>query len=133
MDVENDACTAPILLSRLLPETKLIFIVRNPSERLWSDFWYTCSKRKLRDNFGKMPHAFQELYWNAPDSFHDYAMNEIEDFKKCIKRSQIHLECVMKANSEVGMLSACKKVRLGLSLYYYHLKNGTSYFHEIKF
>ena len=128
VDLEKDICIAPVLISRLLPATKFIFIVRNPAERLWSDFWYTCSKTRVLDKSGTVTHEFKKMYSNAPELFHNYTVREIEKFNNCLLTSRSHFECVVNANSDVGILSACNKVRLGLSLYYYHLVKWYSLF-----
>ncbi len=122
MDIVKNACMTPLLLYRLLPETKFIFIVRNPIDRLWSDFWYTCSKRIKFDESKRLTAAMQYMYLNASSIFHNYTISEIKKFKRCMTRHNSGLKCVMKANSEIGKLSACKAVRLGLSIYYHHLK-----------
>jgi len=120
-DREVNSCIAPMLFSRLLPKTKFIFIVRNPGDRLWSDFWYTCSKKSDRTKSENSAIMFDTLYKNGPKLFHKYVLLEINKFNNCINLTSDYLGCIMAANSEVGAHAACKSVRLGLSIYYYHL------------
>lgn len=121
VDINKDVCLAPILMSRFLPFTKHIFILRDPAERLWSDFWYTCSKKHVRQHSKTMTSRFEKIYNKSSEVFHNKTVLAVQQFESCVSQKRTMFECVMKANSDVGALSACKTVRLGLSLYYYHL------------
>lgn len=120
VDINKDICIAPILLSRLLPHSKYIFILREPAERLWSDFWYSCSKKHLKSIDGNTS-KFENIVNTSAEFFHNTTVRAVQHFKSCLSQNRSTFECVMKANSDVGAHSACKSVRLGLSIYYYHL------------
>lgn len=119
--IEYDMCSVPVTIFNALPNSKFVVILRNPIDRLWSDFWYFCSRttafqKKKRLNL-------------VPDSekFHNYTLSAIRDFNTCLQKHNI-FHCVMLAGMVGGEEVACADVRLGLGVYFVHLERWLSVF-----
>ena len=97
-------CETPLLLSHVLPDAKYIVLLRNPLERLYSDFWYICGYRIKR---------------NGPEIFHEAVQKSFNLFTTC----QSHyspLQCLHLWHKDVEE-GDCDYVRLHASLYYLHI------------
>lgn len=115
--VEKDICIVPMILFQTLPRSKIIIIMRNPVDRLWSDFWYFCSPskwKKLGYMSGYIPSVASEL-------FHNYSLLAIKNFNNCINDGYTQFHCATIAGSIPGEEAACKNIRIGLSMYYLHV------------
>lgn len=119
---EKDICIAPLMLSRTLPKVKLLVIMRNPIDRLWSDFWYFCSREHWKN---KVPDT---VVLAASEKFHNLTVAAVQQFIRCIDSGHTQFHCTDLAGSYPGKDGACEKVRLGLSLYYIHLVKWYSVF-----
>lgn len=127
VNVEMDMCMIPLTLSKVLPNTKLVFIVRNPTDRLWSDYWYFCSRNRWIDENGRIAVPDSELK-KSSEIFHNHSLSVIQEFQDCVGHGLSEFECTMRAYSDTGEIHACKKTRLGISLYYYHAVKWLSVF-----
>lgn len=123
VSLEKDVCILPSLLSKVLPDAKYIIIMRNPVERLWSDYWYFCAKSrwKVRHNNIVSYHIPSKAVLSASETFHNHSMVVLDDFQDCLQKHNSEFECVMRANSEDGIFSACQGARVGVGLYYFHI------------
>ena len=68
-------CLLPAALPTLFPDSKYFAIVRNPLDMLYSNFWFSCTKRHYR-----VPDPFK-----GPDVFHDRVMSKIDRFNNCVR------------------------------------------------
>ena len=126
-DYEKDSCVIPTLLSRLLPNTKFIVVMRHPVDRLWSDYWFFCSM--------KWPHRGEEngvvpprLSSTPAEIFHNHTLNVIGNFQDCVGKGESELQCLSLARGK-----ACESGRISLSLYYLHLVRWLSVFARNQF
>ena len=126
-NVKMDMCMIPIILSNVLPDTKLIFILRNPVDRLWSDYWYFCSRNKWMDKNGQIV-VPDSVLAKSSEIFHNHTISVVQEFLNCVKSGISKFECTMRAYSDTGEIHACQKTRLGISLYYYHVVRWLSVF-----
>ncbi len=118
-DTEKATCTVPYLLHHLLPTTKIMVILRNPIQRLWSDYWYFCSYFNWRVNgVYKVPRHIPNV---ASQLFHNLTVAAINRFQTCISEGKNVMYCSVLENSSPAQDTACTTVRLGLSMYYFHL------------
>ena len=118
-DIEKDICAIPFLLHYLLPQTKILIILRNPVERLWSDYWFFCSYYSWRVNdIYKVPVHIPAI---ASELFHNLSRAAVEKFNTCIMKGENIFYCSIIESSIPGQHAACSNVRLGLSMYYFHL------------
>ena len=119
-------CEIPLVLSKLLPDSKFIVIMRNPVERLWSDYWFFCSWPA-----DGIPNEHLE---NGPSIFHNHAMNVISAFEKCTgNHSKPILDCYMQVMNGIVSEDGCKCCRVGVGLYYYHIITWLSVFPKEQF
>ncbi len=115
-EIDKDACIVPLLISKTMPKIKLLISVRDPVNRLWSDFFYFCSPSRWDVLVG-----FEKSPLEGASLFHNYTVTAIEDFSRCIDSGHTQIHCATVAGSYPGLGSPCKNVRLGVSMYYIHL------------
>lgn len=125
VNIENDVCVVPLLLSKLLPESKLLMIVRNPIDRLWSDFWYFCFRSRWGASGVKVP---ESILLQGSELFHNYTLFAIGEFLNCINIGHSLFHCTTLEGSVAGEDAACSKVRLSLSMYFVHFVRWLSVF-----
>lgn len=118
--VEYDMCSIPVTLFKTLSKSKFLIIMRNPIDRLWSDFWYFCSRWKANNKSKKNYYAL------ASETFHNYTISAVKDFNTCVKDHTI-FHCAMQG-TVAGEDVACTDVRLGLGIYYAHMQRWLSVF-----
>ena len=135
VSMEKDMCILPTLLSKVLPDAKYIVIMRNPVERLWSDYWYFCAKArwKVVRNHTKYFNIPNDVALHASEIFHNHTVSVVDDFKTCLLENRSEFECVMRANSEDGKVAACMGARVGVGLYYFHIVKWLSILPRNKF
>lgn len=109
---EEDICIFPKMLTHILPGQKVIFMMRDPVDRVYSDFWYLCSKFhwKTGDNI-TVPEPYLK---EATSIFHNASTLVIGAFKACLGRRSV-FECVRKASVGYAPEVACRGPRIGIS------------------
>ena len=134
-------CILPVVLPRLLPDSKYIFVMRNPIDMLYSGFWFSCARLESRLAKG--------LTRIGPDIFHMQTVTEIEKFNNCMRNKsepsisevckmtnrynyascigqRLHLldKCSAKITHHVysQAMPHCGEVRLYTGIYYVHLR-----------
>ena len=117
---EKDACVVPAIMSSTLPNSKFIIIVRNPIDRLWSDFWYFCSRSEWTSNNFKIK-VPDNVLPIASEIFHNYTVLAIQEYVNCVSKNNSQLFCATLVGSVSGEDAGCHRVRLGLSMYYIHI------------
>lgn len=118
---EEDLCVVPMTMFNILPLANFIVIMRNPIDMMWSDFWFFCSKTsRFKTATG------------AVETFHEFAVTAINKFMECMAKQTL-LYCATAASSSYGEESSCKRVRLGLGLYYVHLRRWFSVYPREQF
>ena len=117
---DESMCLLPSMVSSVLPGAKFVVIMRNPVSRLFSDFWFFCANHNWRNSKGAItvPRKYKE---HAPEIFHYYTVQVIDEFTACLERNTSEFECVKRATSGVGSEEACFPLRLGLGMYYFHI------------
>ena len=131
----HDVCMLPTVMRQVLPSAKFIVIMRNPVEQLWSDYWYFCSKYSWK--IGSQKYSIPTEYLDhGPEIFHKLVLNEIEHFHACMSNSKsphVAFMCAHRANNVNAKYTSCNKVRLGVSLYYYHIAKWLDIFPRNQF
>lgn len=110
----GNLCYLPQLFSGMFPRAKFIVLMRDPVERLYSDFNYLCEVSSKEHD---LPEEFKT---DRADWFHKKVMRELEKMEKCLSVSSVE-ECAhhgLTGSSE----TLCGHVRLGISLYHVHIK-----------
>ena len=132
-DSAKDMCVIPTLLYKVMPNTKIIIMLRNPSNRQWSHYWFHCSRTKY--NFGQnnnnavRPPVPDQVIESAGEMFHNHTVAAISEFKSCIQSGASEFKCTYDASYDDEKHSfACGKTRIGVSLYYFHVIKWLSVF-----
>jgi N-acetylgalactosamine 4-sulfate 6-O-sulfotransferase len=111
----GNLCFLPQIISELFPAAKFIVIMRDPIQRLYSDFTYLCQeavKRKL-----VVPPIQSQ---NNTQLFHEQALTEVKNLRDCVRTSS--LEYCTHRRLSGSASSLCGRVRLGISLYHVHIR-----------
>lgn len=110
----GNLCFLPQLFSEMFPGAKFIVLMRDPVERLYSDFTYLCEVSSKQ-------HAVPaEFTANRTDWFHRKVSGELEKMKKCLNESSLE-DCAHHGLSGSSQ-TLCGHVRLGISLYHVHIQ-----------
>ena len=123
---EKDTCVVPLTLFEALPRSKIIIIMRNPIDRLWSAYWYFCSRYKWK--FGNKYVIPEQIPPIASELFHNCTVSAIDNFIKCVRSGRTQFYCATMAGSRPGKKSVCGHVGLGMSIYYLHVVRWFSVF-----
>ena len=108
-----DFCLVPSLVKHILPEVKFLVIMRDPVERLFSDYWYMFS-RYTQPSWKPLRVGSDDFYVaNAQELFHNSTIKAINSYHSCINKGTSKFECVQNASSS--------PLRLGIGMYYYHI------------
>ena len=122
----RDYCAMPALLSRILPRTKFIILMRNPVSRLYSMFMYQCRRR-----YGSNVSNWPGLRKNPADFFHIKVQEAIEGFNECLERQSLY-ECVTEYKFSESKSSGVG-AKLVVSIYYIHLKKWLQFYKKKRF
>ena len=71
----------PALMNLTMPNVKFIVVMRNPANRLYSNFTFTCACKYSR-NIRKWPHKLRK---GSAKIFHNVIEQRIELFNNCTK------------------------------------------------
>ena len=133
----NNLCALPHLITSIVPNANFIVLMRNPVDRLFSDFRYLCEEaQRIKLKRKTLNEREQILAENEPsfnvsaDVFHKVVQEEIESFHSCLDSGNTldictHLSTITmsrKSQPAAVISSECSRVRLGISLYHVHLK-----------
>ena len=135
-------CIMPVVLPRLLPDSKYMFVMRNPISHLYSGFWFSCT-RSGKSFIGK------DLIKKGPDAFHHGVVSKTRSFNTCMRntsepgisevcrmedkheyasciRQRLHLldKCSAKITFNISSkeIPQCGEIRLYSGIYYVHIK-----------
>lgn len=123
----SDACIIPSILSKILPEAKYILIMRNPVDRLWSDYWYFCAEGWRQSGRGGRMTIPKEYLQHGPEIFHNHTLEVIAEFNTCMNDEHTpEFECVRRVSFGQRTEYGCEYARVGIGLYYYHIVNWMS-------
>ena len=121
-DIHYGPCELPHLIHNVIPNAKFIVIMRDPTARLYSEYWFAMTKDIQRDTItGARP-------------FHHCVVEQIEKFNNCLKQYNI-LVCVWKQH--YYHIHSCysnnHKLKITTGIYYIHIKKWLSVFPKEKF
>ena len=114
---DSEVCLVPSMIMNVLPNAKFIVIMRDPTKRLFSDYWFRCAQSRVWKR--KEDHI---RYYSAiaQETFHNITAHAINLFQSCIERGTSRFECVRKVTS-VKDVTGCVSLHLGVGMYYYHI------------
>ena len=114
-----DYCATPAIVSRILPEAKFIVLMRNPTTREYSNFFYMCQWDKLN----------QISQGDPPAQFHLAATMAIDRLRECQTAGNNHslLWCLGDLN---WLQRGCGYIgrRLDIGIYYVHLRKWMQFY-----
>lgn len=93
---EEDMCILPRLMVNMIPNVKIILMMRNPIDRLYSDYWYLCAKFSWKEK--RTITVPEEYLKNGTKIFHENAEKMINEFNECTKHKTV-FECVRIAGT----------------------------------
>ena len=111
----------PYLIHSVLPQAKLIVVVRNPIYRIRSEYYYFITHHCKRNNT-----AMASLC-NA-EALHRTVMNHLNAFRACMGIRSDEIFCMYSYRNWIEPESPCIQLRLEATLYYYTLSQWLQYF-----
>ena len=128
----QDYCAMPAVVSRVLPDAKFIVVMRNPVNRVYSHFFYTC---KL--HYGRVRKWPLEVKRKGGELFHREVKRAIDEFNMCTATMSV-FECVSLRSSIMKTppdQTECGVVwhRLTIGLYAVHIKKWLQFYPKKNF
>ena len=106
-DSNYEICELPKLVRKVMPSSKFVIIMRQPSSRIYSEYWYF-SRMQNKSEIG-------------PGSFHHCIIQEIEVFQRCLSEHNSTLLCVQLHQQWHDKTESACNTRLHVSIYYAHI------------
>ena len=113
----GNLCYLPQLFAELFPNAKYIVLMRDPTERLYSDFNYLCA-REIKER--KEKNMTIRHQGNRTLLFHVKFKEQMSALEDCLQQKS--LEHCTHHRLVWSDKSLCGHVRLGISLYHVHIK-----------
>lgn len=115
----EDICTLPQLVSMVNPRSKFIVIMRNPADRLYSDYWFFSTN-----------HAKTQP---STDQFHTRVEGGLKVFNKCLNNSSKTLSACIENYRSYGSNAKAGLVRIQVGIYYAHIMKWLKFFPKDQF
>ena len=113
---DSESCLLPSLFRRVLPEAKFIVIMRNPTERTFSHFYFFSVIRAQ-----KVMDSRNINHTKVSESFHKHTVQVITKFQSCVHCGHSVSHCVREKSIDGSVTSLDGYVGIQTSLYYYHI------------
>ena len=148
---KTNYCLLPAAIPHFLPHAKFIMIMREPSDALYSLFWWACKGRLTDKVQTKIPSAFHKGVTTMIDTFLRCMKNEnvpdireacapfSSDFRSCIthpKRLPLLDKCVHEMSVHIierKGIPNCVKFGFDMYLYFIHVRRWLSITSREKF
>ena len=129
----HDFCGTPAAISHVLPQAKFIVVMREPSDRLYSYYLWSCSFKYGNDT-KLWPARIRE---DAAGNFHREVVDGVSEFNECLVNSSLY-ECTNRytfTNSTKYYVSNSGDIgyRLVVSIYYVHITKFLQFFPKEQF
>jgi len=121
---DSEICLVPSMIKHALPNAKFIVIMRDPTKRLFSNYWYSCTY-STQWKSKKDPVGYYSVI--AQHMFHNIAAYAINLFQQCIARGFSRFQCVRNVTA-VKHVNGCAPLQFGDSMYYYHIVSWLNVF-----
>ena len=122
MDLSTTFADAqPFLIHSILPQARLIAVVRNPIYRIRSEYYYFITHHcKFNDTEVK-------ALCNA-EGLHRTVMNHLNGFRVCMSDRNDEIFCMYSYRNWIEPESPCIQLRLEATMYYHTLSQWLQYF-----
>ena len=123
----RDFCTTPAAISHVLPKSKFIIVMREPSERLYSYYVWSCSNKYGNDT-RNWPFNVRS---DPAGNFHSEVSQIVTQFNECLQTSSLY-ECAnhytFTDTDQMQMHCGQIRFRLIVSIYYIHIVKFLQFF-----
>ena len=121
---EQDYCAMPAVVNLILPNIKIIVVMRNPATRLYSDFIFTWTHIYTRN----IKHWPYKLRQDSVKIFHNVIEQHIELFNNCTRTASV-FECANLRLFNIGHedIGDCR-IRLSIGIYVVHIKKWLQFY-----
>ena len=75
-------CELPHLFREIIPNAKFIVILRNPTSRLYSEYWFN------------LPEQVKNIDLSGPKVFHELVEKQIQHFNECMREYNNGMVCI---------------------------------------
>ena len=107
----------PYVISRILPQAKAIFIVRDPVMRSRSQFYFMAKRCSSLNTT-----------LNGPEYLHRSSMDHLHAFRTCMLEKDSDYYCALKYRAWAQHQPCPASLAVGISLYYIHLYKWFQHF-----
>ena len=128
----HDFCSTPAAISHTIPGAKFMVVMREPSERLYSYYLWSCSF-KYGNNTKDWPRSVRE---DPAGNFHSEVSQSVAEFNQCTQTHSLY-ECANRFtfNNGTKVTQYCGQIgfRLVVSIYYIHILKFLQFFPREQF
>ena len=128
----HDFCSTPAAIAHVIPSAKFVILMREPSERLYSYYLWSCSYR-YGNNTNDWPPSVRR---DPAGNFHTEVSQFITEFNHCLESKSLY-ECANKYTFENATKATqfCGQIgfRLVVSIYYIHIFKFLQFFPREQF
>jgi len=111
-----DLCLLPAIIPEVLPNSKFVVTLRNPTTMLYSGYLWSCKIHMKRKHMGS----------NSPDIFHERILTKLKQFEQCRKHSSLEW-CARNITYDIYSHELpCGRTRISLAMYYVHIRKWLS-------
>jgi len=108
-------CLLPAIIPEVLPDSKFVITLRNPTTLLYSAFLWSC-KIHMKGHMGS----------NSPDIFHERILTKLKQFEQCRKHSSLEW-CALNITYDIYSHELpCGRTTISLAMYYIHIRKWLS-------
>ena len=117
-------CLLPSVIPEILPKSKFIVVMREPTSMLYSLFWFSCTRFN-------QPVPSLETQLKGPDIFHERVMDGINAIKSCLTAFPL-VKCLIDSANTLDtfhpLMPKCGEVNFSIyvALYYIHIQKWLS-------
>lgn len=123
----HDFCSTPAAIAHVIPRAKFILLMREPSERLYSYYLWSCSFR-YGNSTSEWPPSVRK---DPAGNFHTEVSQFIIQFNHCLEKYSLY-ECANKYTfkNSTKATQFCGQIgfRLVVSIYYIHIAKFLQFF-----
>ena len=114
-------CELPRLFHEIIPNARFIVILRNPTSRLYSEYWFN------------LPKEVKDTHLSGPKVFHKLVEKQIQHFNECMKKYNNGIVCINQQVAFDWQNITISRHHISYGLYYFHIYNWLAIFPKENF
>ena len=114
-------CEFPHLFHEIIPSAKFIVVLRNPTSRLYSEYWFN------------LPKEVKNTDLSGPKVFHKLVEKQIQHFNECMRKYDNGMVCIKQQVAYDWHNLSVTRHHVPYGLYYFHIYRWLAVFPKDNF